>query len=164
MTRVIGVALERVDKSLRVVEALTLEDHVSRSILTERILATLAGFFSALAVGLACVGIYGVMAFQVARRRKEIGIRLALGASPRTVVAGVLGETARLVAAGSVIGIAGAFALTRLAEKTLFGVKATDPLTFAAAAAGLSLLAMGAAYLPGRSAARLSPVETLRCD
>jgi len=164
MTRLITGALERVDRSLRAVQLETLEEHVSQSILLERMLATLAGFFSLLAVGLACVGIYGVMTFQVTRRQKEIGIRLALGASPRSVVTGVMIETTRLVALGSVAGIASALVATRVVEKVLFGVKRTDISTFAAAAAGLALLAMAAAYLPGRKAARLSPVDTLRCD
>ena len=164
MTPAAGAALERVDKSLRVEEAKSLEEHVSRSLLTERMLAALAGFFSAVAAGLACVGIYGVMAFQVTRRRKEIGIRLALGASPGRETARVLGEAARLVAAGGAIGLAGATLSTRIAEKFLFGVRQTDPLTYAMATAGLALLALAAAYLPGRSAANHNPVDTLRCD
>jgi ABC-type antimicrobial peptide transport system permease subunit len=164
MTRSIGAALERIDGSLRVLEPLTLEEHVSRSILRERMLATLSGFFGGLALILAAVGIYGVMAFQVARRRKEIGIRMALGARRGEVIGLVVGQTARLVLAGSAVGLITAFALTRVTEKLLFGVTPTDPATFAAAVVGLALVALGAAYLPGRAAARLNPVETLRCE
>jgi ABC-type antimicrobial peptide transport system permease subunit len=104
------------------------------------------------------------MAFQVARRRKEIGIRLAVGASPRQLVGMVLSETAKLVVLAGAIGIGGALALTRLTEKMLFGIKPADPATFAMAIAAVTLAALAAAYLPGRRAARLNPIETLRCD
>ncbi|MBI3758685.1 MAG: FtsX-like permease family protein [Deltaproteobacteria bacterium] len=104
------------------------------------------------------------MAFQVARRQKEIGIRLALGARPVQVTRMVLAETALPVVAGVAAGIAGALALTQVLEKMLFGVKPTDLVTFAGACGLLIALALLAAYLPGRVAARLSPVETLRCE
>lgn len=164
MTAAVAAALARIDRALRLQDARTLEEHVARSILTERMLAALAGFFGGLGLLLAAVGIYGVMAFQVARRRKELGIRLALGAGPQRVVGMVLGQTGRLVAAGCGIGVAGALALTRVAEKALFGVRPTDPLTFALAVGVLASAAMLASYLPGRRVARVNPVETLRCD
>jgi predicted permease len=164
MPGAIDAALRRIDKGLRAEELKTLEQHVARSILTERMLATLAGFFGALGLLLAAVGIYGVMAFQVARRRKELGIRLALGAAPRRVIAMVLGQTVVLVAAGCAIGAAGALALTRIADKMLFGIRPSDPPTFALACVVLLAAALIAAYLPGRTVSRVSPVETLRCD
>jgi predicted permease len=164
MTGAIAAALRRIDKGLRITESQTLEEHVARTILLERMMATLAGSFSALALAVACVGIYGVMAFQVARRRKELGIRLALGASPHRVIAMILGQAAGLLAAGCALGIAAALLLTRVAAKTLFGIKPTDAATFALAAGVLTVAAIAAAYLPGRSAAKLNPAETLRCD
>jgi ABC-type antimicrobial peptide transport system permease subunit len=164
MTRAIEARLRTIDPAFRVEEPLTMEEHVARSVLTERMLATLSGFFGALGLLVAAIGIYGVMAFQVARRRKEIGVRLAVGASPGQLVQMVLSETARLVVVAGAIGIAGALALTRLTEKMLFGIKPADPATFAMAIAAVTLAALAAAYLPGRKAARLNPVETLRCD
>jgi putative ABC transport system permease protein len=164
MARAIEARLRAIDPAFRMAEPLTMEEHVSRSILTERMLATLSGFFGALGLLVAAIGIYGVMAFQVARRKKEIGIRLAVGASPRQLVGMVLSETARLVVVAGAIGLAGALALTRLTEKMLFGVKPADPATFAMAIAAVTLAALAAAYLPGRRAARLNPIETLRCD
>jgi ABC-type antimicrobial peptide transport system permease subunit len=104
------------------------------------------------------------MALQVARRQKEIGIRIALGARPLQVAGMVLTETALPVSIGVGAGIAGALALTGVAEKMLFGVKPTDPVTFAGACALLVALALIAAYLPSRAAAKLNPVDTLRCE
>jgi ABC-type antimicrobial peptide transport system permease subunit len=127
-------------------------------------LGTLSGLFGALSLILVSVGVYGVMAFQVARRQKEIGIRMALGARPMQVIALVLAETAVPLCAGVGIGLAGALGLTRLAEKMLYGVAPTDPVTFVGASAVLLLLALLAAFVPSRRAARLSPVETLRCE
>jgi predicted permease len=160
----IGAALAHVDRELRPMSVVSLEDHVARSLLQERMLAALAGFFGALALSLGAVGIYGTMAFQVARRRREIGIRMALGADEGEVIGMVLGQTARLTLAGCAIGAAGGLALTRLAQGLLYGVRSNDPPTFIAAAAGLLLIALAAAYLPGRSAARTNPIDTLRVD
>ena len=157
-------ALLRIGLRLRVLEPRSLEEQVSRSMLQERMLATLTGTFSGLALVLSSVGIYGVMAFQVERRRKEFGIRLALGARPRQVTRMMLGETTRLVLVGSSIGVAAALAGTRLATRMLYGIKPTDPLSFCLAVGALALVAMAASYLPSRTAIRLNPVETLRCD
>jgi ABC-type antimicrobial peptide transport system permease subunit len=142
MARAIEARLRAIDPAFRMQEPLTMEEHVARSILTERMMATLSGSFGALGLLVAAIGIYGVMAFQVARRRKEIGIRLAVGASPRQLVGMVLGETARLVVVAGAIGLAGALALTRLTEKMLFGIKPADPGTFAMAIAAVALAAL----------------------
>jgi predicted permease len=157
-------ALERIDPKLRIGNARTLEEHLSRGILQERMMGTLSGFFGALSLLLVLVGIYGVMVFQVARRQKEIGIRMALGARPAQVSGMVLAETALPVGTGIIAGIVGALLLTRFAEKLLFGVKPTDPVTFTGASALLFLLALAAAYVPSRMAARLNPVEALRVE
>jgi predicted permease len=161
---IVDSALKRVDGKLRATDVRTLDENLSRSILRERMLGTLSGLFGALSLILVSVGVYGVMAFQVARRQKEIGIRMALGARPAQVTGMVLAETAAPVGAGVAMGVVGAIGLTRLAEKMLYGVSPTDPLTFAGAGAILVLLGLLAAYVPSRRAARLSPVETLRCD
>jgi ABC-type antimicrobial peptide transport system permease subunit len=153
-----------VDDKLRATDVRTLNEHLSRSILLERMLGTLSGLFGALSLILVSVGVYGVMAFQVARRQKEIGVRMALGARPVQVTGMVLAETAVPLAAGVALGVACALGLTRLAEKMLYGVAPTDPVTFAGASVILTLLALLAAYVPSRRAARMSPVETLRCD
>jgi predicted permease len=160
----IETLLRRVDPKLRSDDVRTLEEHLSRGILQERIMGTLSGLFGGLSLLLVVIGIYGVMAFQVTRRKKEIGIRIALGARPRQVTTMVIMETALPIGIGVAAGIAGALLLTRFTEKMLFGVNPTDPLTFAGACALLVALALLAAYLPSRVAAGLSPVETLRCD
>ena len=160
----VDVALKQVDETLRATDVRTLDENLSRSILQERILGTLSSLFGALSLILVSVGVYGVMAFQVARRQKEIGIRMALGARPLQVTAMVLAETALPVGAGVALGVVGALGLTRLAEKMLYGVAPTDPVTFAGASAMLIALALLAAYVPSRRAARLSPVETLRSE
>jgi len=164
ITAIVDSALKRVDGKLRATDVRTLDENLSRSILQERMLGTLSGLFGALSLILVSVGVYGVMTFQVARRQNEIGIRMALGARPAQVCGMVLTETAVPVVAGVAIGVAGALGITRLAEKMLYGVAPTDPVTFAGASALLILLALVAAYVPSRRASRLSPVDTLRCE
>jgi predicted permease len=161
---IVDAALERVDEKLLASDVRTLDENLSRSILQERMLGTLSGLFGALSLILVSVGVYGVMAVQVARRHKEIGIRLALGARPVHVTAMVLAETAAPVSVGVAMGVAGALGLTRLAENMLFGVEPSDPVTFAGASMILILLAFLAAFVPSRRAARASPVETLRSE
>jgi putative ABC transport system permease protein len=118
--------------------------------------------FAVIAFLLAAVGIYGVIAYDVSARTHEIGIRLALGAQGADVLRLVLLWGARLAAGGIAIGLAGAFALTRLMASMLYGVKATDAYTFALIAALLGLVALGASYLPSRRAVALDPVAALR--
>ena len=160
----IEAILRRFDKTLRPVDVISLENHMAKSVLQERMLATLAVFFGGLALLLGAIGSYGVMAFQVARRRREIGIRMALGAEPRGVVAMILNQAARVTLLGCVIGVAGGLALARVTEGILYEVRANDPATFAAAMTVVVLVALAAAYLPARSAARINPVETLKVE
>jgi predicted permease len=157
-------ALVRVDAALRPANVISLEDHVERSLLRERMLAILTGFFGALALLLSAVGIYGTMAFQVARRRREIGIRMALGAEAAEVIGMVLRQTARLTLAGCAIGAVAGLAVTRVAHSILYGVGPDDPLTFIVAVVGLLLIALAAAYVPGRRASRTNLTETLRVN
>jgi cell division protein FtsX len=160
----LAATLARFDKALRPTDVISLDDHVASSLLRERMLAVLAGFFGLQALVLSAVGIYGVMVFQVARRRREIGIRMALGADAGSVIGMVLRQTARLTLLGAGIGALGGLILTRGAQGILYGVRPNDPVTFAAAIAVLLSIALAAAYLPGLAAARTNPVETLRED
>jgi len=118
--------------------------------------------FAAIALLMAIVGIYGVLAFAVTERRQEIGIRMALGATPQAVLALVMKEGAALVAAGALAGLAGALALTRYLATLLYGVTATDAVTYAAVLIGLALAAAAASFLPARRAALVDPVVALR--
>jgi predicted permease len=143
-------------------EFTTLSRQVEESLNRERLLATLSGFFGALALLLATIGLYGVMSYNVARRRNEIGIRMALGAEQKRVLGMVLREVALLIGVGLAIGLAGALATTRYVASFLYGIKSTDPVTLSAAAAVLALVAALAGYLPARRASRLDPMAALR--
>ena len=120
--------------------------------------------FAGLAMGLASLGIYGVISYIVGQRTQEIGIRMALGARPGDVLAGVLGQGAKMVSFGVAIGLLSAFGLTRLMAKLLFGISATDPVTFAAVAAFLALVALAACWIPARRAMRVDPIVALRYE
>jgi putative ABC transport system permease protein len=137
---------------------------LARSIAEQRFFMTLMGIFAALALVLAGGGIYGVLSYQVARRTHEIGIRMALGANPRDVFRLVLNEGLRVVLVGVAIGTAAALLLTRLMASLLFGVKPTDPLTFAAVAALLVCVALAACYIPARRATQVDPIIALRYE
>ena len=140
----------------------TLRTQVRDSLLRERLMATLSGFFGGLAALLATIGLYGVMSYTVARRRSEIGIRMALGADRRDVLRMVMREAGALLAAGIVVGLLLAVAAARAATALLFGLHPGDPSTLAMAAGGLGLVAMLASYLPALRASRLEPTEALR--
>ena len=143
-------------------EFTTLADKAGRSLERERLLAALSGFFGALALLLASVGLYGVMSYRVARRRHEIGIRMALGAAPAAVRRMVLGEIARVTAAGLALGLGLSMATTRFVSSLLYGLQPNDPLTLCLAAAVLGAAAIAAGYLPARRASRLDPMPALR--
>ena len=140
----------------------TMESQVKDSLLRERLIATLSGFFGGLAALLATIGLYGVMSYMVARRRNEIGIRMALGADRAEVIRMVMREAGVLLAAGIGVGLLLSIAATRAATTLLFGLRPGDPATLAMAAGGLGVVAMLASYLPARRAARLDPTEALR--
>ena len=127
-----------------------------------RLQAMLLGLFAALAAALAVVGVYGVVSYTVAQRVPEIGVRLALGASPHQVVALVVEEGARLLALGLGIGLVASALASRAVQGLLFSVQGLDPLTYAAAALILGLAALGASYLPARRAAHVTPLSALR--
>ena len=153
-----------VDAGVPMYDMRTLSDQMEISLLTERLLATLSSVFGCLATLLAALGLYGVMAFMVARRTREIGIRMALGAAQRDVVWMVLRETLTLTGIGVAIGLAGAYALTRLIQTQLFGVEPTDLLTMAAAALGIAGVTALAGYVPARRATGIDPMSALRWE
>jgi predicted permease len=143
-------------------DVVTLSEQVAASLAGPRLLATLSVFFGALALILATVGLYGTVAYSVARRQSEIGIRIALGADGSRVVRMILGEVGRLLAVGAVLGALIALAATRLLQSFLYGLTATDPLTIALSVASLAAVALFAGALPAWRAARLDPMEALR--
>ena len=145
-----------------IVQFQTLPSMVRASLMRERLMATLSGFFGALAALIATIGLYGVMSYMVARRRNEIGIRMALGADRRDVVRLVMREAGVLLIAGVFVGTVLAIAAARTASTLLFGLHPGDPATLAMAAAGLGAIAMLASYLPALRASRLEPTEALR--
>jgi predicted permease len=139
-----------------------MDDIVSDSLATRRFSMFVLAGFAALALLLSCVGIYGVISYVVSQRTNEIGIRMALGARRGDVLGLVLRQGVQLAIAGVAIGVLAAIALTRLMGDLLYGIPATDPLTFAGVAAGLTLVALAASYLPARRAMRVDPMQALR--
>lgn len=140
----------------------TLPSQVRDSLLRERLMAMLSGFFGLLAATLATIGIYGVISYMVAQRRKEIGIRIALGADRRSVLTMILGEAGRMVAIGLVIGLVLAVAAARAASSMLYGLQPHDPMTIGLAIILLSAVALLASLLPASRAARMEPTAALR--
>src|SRR6185295_4593099 len=136
------------DPTLPVIYFRTLEEQVNRSLSTERILATLSGSFGILALALSLVGLYGVMSFVVTQRTREIGVRLALGATRASALWLVLRDALWMVAAGTAIALPSVWALGRLVRSQLFGVTPTDPSAIAAATLLLTSAALGAALIP----------------
>jgi putative ABC transport system permease protein len=164
LTAAIHREVHSLDPTLPVYEIHTLEQAVARSLGTKRLTNRLLLAFALTALMLAAVGIYGVMALGVSHRVNEFGIRLALGAAPRDVLALVLGQGMRLVLLGVAIGLAGAAWLTRFLGSLLFQVEPLDPTTFGAVALVLAAVAFGACYLPARRATRTDPLDALRCE
>jgi predicted permease len=153
-----------VDANVPMYNMRTLNAQVEISLLTDRLLATLSGVFGFLAALLAALGLYGVMAYIVARRTREFGIRIALGARRSSVLWMVMSETLALTGIGVAIGLAGAFGVTRLVQAQLFGVDPTDLLTLAAATLGIAAVAVLAGYLPARRATVIDPMNALRWE
>ena len=150
------------DKELPVFSIKTMDDYIAASIAAPRFNTTLLAIFAAVALILTIVGLYGVMSYSVAQRTNEIGIRMALGAQQQQVMAMFLGDAARLVAIGLVIGALVSLVAMRGAGSLLFGLKSYDPLTLSAAAALLAAVAALASFLPARRAAKLDPMIALR--
>ena len=157
-------AIHELDGDLPLFDLMTLESRIQLNTTDERIGGVFVGAFGILALVLAAVGVYGVLAYTTRQRTHELGLRIALGAEPRDVFGLVLRQGAVLAISGIVIGLAASFALTRALSSTLFGVSATDPLTFAAVALLLLLVALLACYIPARRAMRTDPLTALRYE
>ncbi|MGB9464038.1 MAG: ABC transporter permease [Candidatus Acidiferrum sp.] len=158
----VKAAIWAVNKNQPISKIETLEQVLSESLARRRLYMILLGVFAGAALLLAGVGIYGVVSYSVSQRRREMGIRIAIGAERGDVLRLVLGQGARAALLGISIGIAGALGLTRLMTNLLFGVRASDPLTFLAVAMLLTLVALAASYIPARRAMRLDPMVALR--
>ncbi|MGC1106331.1 MAG: ABC transporter permease, partial [Candidatus Acidiferrales bacterium] len=164
LTPAIRHAVEQVNSQQVMFDTETMEDIISDSLAARRFSMILLGVFAALALILACVGIYGVISYLVGQRTHEIGVRMALGAQRRDVLRLLLGQGAKMALIGVAIGIVTALALTRLMRSQLFGVSAHDPLTFAGVAILLTLVALFACYIPARRAMKVDPIVALRYE
>jgi predicted permease len=157
-------AVARVDRTLPVSDLKTMKTQIGESLFVERMVAALSAAFGLLATVLAAIGLYGVMSYAVAQRTREIGLRVALGADRRSVLAMVLKDVARLAALGVAIGLPGGYALGAIVESQLFGLSARDPLTFATATLALVATAFVTDLVPAVRTTRVDPMTTLRYE
>jgi len=158
-SRVVGI-----DKDQPIATLETMEEVVSRSISNQRFTLLLLGLFASVALVLAVIGIYSVMAYTVTQRTGEIGLRMALGAQTQDVLKLVVGQGMSTALIGVAVGLAGAFALTRLMASLLFSVTATDPITFVVTPLILTGVALAACFVPARRAAKVDPMIALRYE
>jgi ABC-type antimicrobial peptide transport system permease subunit len=164
LVNAIRETVTRIDPTRPIANLQTMEQQFRESTAVVRFLTRTATAFALLATALAAVGLYGVLAYSVAQRSREIGLRLALGAPAGRIRAMVLRQVARMAVIGVVLGTAAAWLLGRAARGFLFGVEAGDPVALAAAAAVLAAVMLGAAYLPARRASRVDPMTVLRYE
>jgi predicted permease len=158
----ITATVARLDPNLPVDDLKTLEQQVRENVFLDRMISTLAAAFAVLATVLAAIGLYGVLAYTVTQRTREIGVRMALGADAGSVRTMVLRQVGVMTIVGGLFGLAAAFGLGRLAESLLFQMKGTDPMVFATAAVVLALVALAAGFVPAQRAARIDPMLALR--
>jgi predicted permease len=156
--------LQAIDPDLPMYRTRTMDDRVNAALARPRFAMTLLTIFAGIALALAAIGIYGVMAYLVSQGTRDIGIRMALGATQRSVLTLVMRQGTLIAAAGLAAGLAGAWALTRFMQSLLFGVRGTDMVTFVAVAAVLALVATVATFVPARRAARIDPIVALRAE
>jgi hypothetical protein len=160
----IRAEIRRAEPDLPIAGTLTMDEAVAASVAAPRFRTLLLGLFATTALLIASCGLYGLMAYAVAQRRREIGVRMALGGTRRDVLHLVLARALRIVAAGLIAGLAGAAAVTRVLQTFLFGVTPTDPLVFTLVPLLLLAVGLTAAWLPARRAARIDPWAVLRGD
>ena len=157
-------AVQRLDSNIPIYNLRTLEYQIDQSLLNDRLIASLSSAFGLLATLLAVIGLYGVMAYTVARRTREIGVRMALGAVQGDVMWLVMREVLTLVGTGLVLGLAASWGVSRVVSSQLYGITASDPLTIVGAAGLLGGVALLAGYIPARRATRVNPMQALRYE
>ena len=157
-------AMHEVDANLPVVQIITQEAQTQGTLQNEKSLSTLSTVFGILALLLACIGLYGIAAYTVVARTREIGIHMALGARPDDVYRMVIGQGMRLALTGVMVGLASAFVASRVLTSLLFGINGADSLVYAGVSLLMVLVALAACYLPARRAARVDPMIALRCE
>ncbi len=162
LTGTVHRTIERISREQPMFDIKTMDDVITGSLAARRFCQILLETFAALAVLLSAIGLYGVISYITGQRTQEIGIRMALGAQPKNVMASVVASGLKMTLGGVAVGIAGALGLTHLLSNMLFGISAWDPLTFAGVTALLVLVALGALYLPARSAMHVDPIVALR--
>jgi predicted permease len=160
----VRAAVAEIDKNVPVADLRSQEEQIRLSLGMERMFASLVGGFGVIAALLAAIGLYGLMAYGVARRQAEIGIRLALGAERYQVQWMVMRDSLIMAAVGLAVGVPAALALSRLVKASLYGVEPADPLSYAFAGVAMLAVAGAAAWLPARSAAKVDPAKALRCE
>jgi ABC-type antimicrobial peptide transport system permease subunit len=159
-----SAVVHALDPDLPIYNVQTMEQRVDESLARRRFSMLLLTLFAALALGLAAIGIYGVIAYLVQQGTRDLGIRMALGATPQRIVMLILRHGMSVALIGVVAGLASAFVLTRFMRNLLFGVAPADPVTFAAVALLLAAVAFVASYVPARRAARVDPMKALRAE
>jgi ABC-type antimicrobial peptide transport system permease subunit len=161
---VIRDTVARIDRNLPLQDVTTESQQIDRLLFQERLIARLAGFFSLLALVLACIGLYGLLAYEVARRTREIGIRMALGAQRGDVLRQVVKQGLVLALIGAVVGVGVALGVTRYLKAMLYDVQAYDPMTIVVVVALLIVVALAACWIPARRATRVDPMVALRYE
>ena len=162
MSETVRAVMREIDPTVPIQELTSQSEHISQRLAQERLFARAYAAFGALAVLLACFGLFGLMSYNVARRTSEIGVRMALGAQRRTVVGMVMSESIRLVAIGSVLGLAAVLWAGRFVRTVVYGVSASDPLTIGGAVALIAVVTALAGGVPARRASNVNPIDALR--
>jgi ABC-type antimicrobial peptide transport system permease subunit len=156
--------MARLDANLPVEDLRTVPQQVRENVFLDRFISVLSTAFAGLATLLAAVGLYGVLAYTVSQRTREIGLRMALGAAPARVRAMVMRQVAVMTLIGGLVGLAGAMALARVASSQLFGLSGADPLVLAGSAIALTLVALAAGFIPAHRASQVEPMMALRYE
>jgi putative ABC transport system permease protein len=164
ITSAVRKELAEVDRNIPLIRVRVFDEYLARALARPRFNAMLLSIFAGTALALTAIGIYGVMAYSVSQRTNEIGIRIALGAGKKSIFRLVVGQAMTIVAISLVAGVIGAFAATRLLNSLLFGIGASDPVTFIAIMLLVTVVAFVAAWLPARRATRVDPIVALRAE